>query len=94
MYQNPSNNSQQQSFNETIAAVATKAIASNPNFQSVLAAAISSYVGNKTNNNDLKVPSSQPTEGGRSLTLFPTQLSSSTTKSNASVGADTRDHIG
>lgn len=102
VYQNPSNNnnSQPQSLNETIAAVATKAIASNPNFQSVLAAAISSYVGNKANNNDQKnVPAfsssgSQSSESGRSLTLFPTSSPLSTSKSNASVATDARNHIG
>ncbi|XP_021746200.1 probable WRKY transcription factor 72 [Chenopodium quinoa] len=103
IFQNPSNNNNnnnaQQSLNETIAAVATKAIASNPNFQSVLAAAISSYVGNKANNDQkmASFPSSgafQSTESGRSLTLFPNSLPLSTSKSNASVGADARDHIG
>ncbi|XP_021722959.1 probable WRKY transcription factor 72 [Chenopodium quinoa] len=96
IFQNPSNNNAQQSLNETIAAVATKAIASNPNFQSVLAAAISSYVGNKANN-DQKTASfpSGGSESGRSLALFPTSLPLSTSKSNnASVGADARDHIG
>ncbi|KAK9707283.1 hypothetical protein RND81_07G186500 [Saponaria officinalis] len=44
-------NSHHQALNETIAAAATKAIASNPNFQSVLEAAISTYVGNNSNNN-------------------------------------------
>ncbi|XP_021844620.2 WRKY transcription factor 72A-like isoform X2 [Spinacia oleracea] len=107
IYQNPSNNNnnvqqqqQQQSLNETIAAVATKAIASNPNFQSVLAAAISSYVGNKANNDQkmTSFPSSgalQSAESSRSLALFPTSLPAlSTSKNNASVAADARDNVG
>lgn len=92
IHQNPSNNTNnnnsQQSLNETIAAVATKAIASNPNLQSVLAAAISSYVGNNKGSLDQKIKSSSPpridqsSDGGGSLMLFPT-----------SDAAGARDHI-
>ena len=92
--ENPNN--PQPSLNEAI----TKAIAANPNFQSVLAAAISSYVGNKTtttttsnNNSEQRKPSptlcnSQTEANGRSLSLFPTLASNSTSHG----GVDKKDH--
>ena len=78
IFQNPKS-----SLNDTLAAAATKAIATNPNFQSILAAAISSYVGNKNNNFEQKNGSQPKDQGDQSLTLFPT-----TSKNNASVGVD------
>ncbi|XP_074291958.1 WRKY transcription factor 72A-like [Silene latifolia] len=98
-------NSHHQALNVTIAAAATKAIASNPNFQSVLEAAISSYVGNSrtsnnsNNNTDHKKSSllfpwssstSQSSKSG-SLSLCPNP-SSSSLKSNANGTVDTRDN--
>lgn len=102
IYQNnPSN--PQTSMNETIAAMATKVIASNPNFQSVLAAAISSYVGNNNkpinNINDQKKSLSPPrinaqlSEGSSSLMLFPTSLPLPVSKNSASAAVNSRDHI-
>ncbi|KAH9618666.1 hypothetical protein KSS87_004608 [Heliosperma pusillum] len=94
-------NSHHQALNETIAAAATKAIASNPKFQSVLEAAISSYVGNNRANNNI---STNNTDHKKSPLSFPWSSSSSqssesgslplstSVKSNVNGAVDTRDN--